>query len=280
MMTESTLIDGKVIQSERLRELRVHRNQFKDIEIFIFVPEPNVSRAQEAYMSARTKQHAFETAGFRCSICRVGEEEAIRAQKLIRVGKSYFIVQRPLYVAEFAASGEFAALDLDTGASGPWNASAISDTVQRIVSPFIGFCQKDDPSKIVQIGILGSKGFVGSQIIEHLSLCGVEIKGVDLDDDLSVIAKTQILVSAVGKRGVVTRDKLGIKKDLLVDVGYSYDEASALAYGDFDFSCYDHCAFYTPVPGGVGPLQALTLVERAAYCAGFRSYRPWAICSV
>ena len=35
--------------------------------------------------------------------------------------------------------------------------------------------------------------------------------------------------------------------------------------------------FYTPVPGGVGPLQVLTLVERAVGRTGHLSYLPWSL---
>jgi 5,10-methylene-tetrahydrofolate dehydrogenase/methenyl tetrahydrofolate cyclohydrolase len=126
--------------------------------------------------------------------------------------------------------------------------SALTDTVSRIVWPFIERRRAALPSQAVRIGIVGSKGFFGREISSRLLVDGIEVYGLDLGEDASAITGTHIVISAVGKPGVVSKKQLGAHKDLLVDVGYSYNESEGRGYGDFDPSCYCACEFYRPSP--------------------------------
>ncbi len=275
MTVQAVAIDGLAIQSERLRELRLQQCRFSEYEVFIFVPEPGRRGASEAFISARTKQHVFLAVGFRCSVCRTGEAVATRAIGAIQSGKAFYIVQRPLEYQELLPCERPYGLDLDAGSDGTGEASALADTVGRIVHPFIQRRRCGRSSEVVRIRVLGSKGFFGSQIMKRLAAENVDLWGIDIGDDASALVDSEIVISAIGKPAVISRNQLGRTKDLLVDVGYTYDERLGQSYGDFDHSCYEACEYYTPVPGGVGPLQALTLVERAASLTGYQSFRPW-----
>jgi hypothetical protein len=92
MTHQSTAIDGRGIQSERLRDLRLHQHRFAEFEVFFFVPEPCTRGASEAFISAREKQRVFTVAGFRCTVCRVGEDAASRGLRAIESGKAFYIV--------------------------------------------------------------------------------------------------------------------------------------------------------------------------------------------
>jgi methylenetetrahydrofolate dehydrogenase (NADP+) / methenyltetrahydrofolate cyclohydrolase len=277
MTHQSMAIDGRGIQSERLRDLRLHQHRFAEFEVFFFVPEPRTRGASEAFISAREKQRVFTAAGFRCTVCRVGEDAASRGLRAIESGKAFYIVQRPLEPHDVLEGGRLEALDLDARSPERSEVSALTDTVSRIVWPFIERRRAALPSQAVRIGVVGSKGFFGREISSRLLDDGIEVYGLDLGEDASAITGTHIVISAVGKPGVVSKKLLGAHKDLLVDVGYSYNESEGRGYGDFDPSCYCACEFYTPVPGGVGPLQVLTLVERAVGRTGHLSYLPWSL---
>lgn len=72
--------------------------------------------------------------------------------------------------------------------------------------------------------------------------------------------QADILISAVGKRKLVTADmvKEGV---VVIDIGMNYDEHGALC-GDVDFEHVKTKASYiTPVPGGVGPMTVAMLLE-------------------
>ena len=81
------------------------------------------------------------------------------------------------------------------------------------------------------------------------------------NDLASITKEADILIVAVGKPGFITGDMI---KDgaVIVDVGINRIEASKKISGDVDFeSVKDKCAFITPVPGGVGPMTIITLME-------------------
>jgi len=73
--------------------------------------------------------------------------------------------------------------------------------------------------------------------------------------------QADIIVAAVGKRGVLTADMVK-PGAVVIDVGMNRDEAGKLC-GDVDFEGVKSVASWiTPVPGGVGPMtRAMLLVN-------------------
>lgn len=77
----------------------------------------------------------------------------------------------------------------------------------------------------------------------------------------SITKEADILIVAVGRPDFITADMV---KDgaIIVDVGINRVEDSKKISGDVDFeNVKDKCAFITPVPGGVGPMTIITLME-------------------
>lgn len=80
--------------------------------------------------------------------------------------------------------------------------------------------------------------------------------------NLSEITKqADILIVAVGKPNFITSDM--VKDDsVIVDVGVNRKENSKEIIGDVDFeNVKEKCGYITPVPGGVGPMTIVTLME-------------------
>ncbi len=78
--------------------------------------------------------------------------------------------------------------------------------------------------------------------------------------------RADILVSAVGKRGVITGDMV---KDgaVVIDVAMNRDEAGKLC-GDCVFDeVAEKASYITPVPGGVGPMTRLVLMQNTLAAA-------------
>ncbi len=71
--------------------------------------------------------------------------------------------------------------------------------------------------------------------------------------------KADILISAVGKKGLVTKEM--VKKDaVVIDVGIT--RVDGKLFGDVDFENVKKVASWiTPVPGGVGPMTIAMLLE-------------------
>lgn len=80
--------------------------------------------------------------------------------------------------------------------------------------------------------------------------------------------QADILVSAVGKTGLITADMVK-PGAVVIDVAMNRNEAGKLC-GDVDFAAVSQVASYiTPVPGGVGPMTRTMLMEntyKAAKC--------------
>lgn len=80
--------------------------------------------------------------------------------------------------------------------------------------------------------------------------------------------QADILVSAVGKTGLITADMVK-PGTVVIDVAMNRNEAGKLC-GDVDFAAVSQVASYiTPVPGGVGPMTRAMLMEntyKAAKC--------------
>lgn len=78
--------------------------------------------------------------------------------------------------------------------------------------------------------------------------------------------RADILVSAVGKAGVITGDMVK-PGAVVIDVGMNRDAAGKLC-GDVDFASASEVAGYiTPVPGGVGPMTITMLLKNTIKAA-------------
>lgn len=110
--------------------------------------------------------------------------------------------------------------------------------------------------------IVGRSNIVGKPVAKLLldrnaTVTIAHSRTVDLT---SVTKSADILVVAVGKRGVVTGDMVK-PGAVVIDVGINRGEDGKL-HGDVDFeSASDVAGYITPVPGGVGPMTIAMLLE-------------------
>lgn len=78
--------------------------------------------------------------------------------------------------------------------------------------------------------------------------------------------QADILVAAVGRRGLITADMVK-EGAVVVDVAMNRDENGKLC-GDVDFDAVaEKAAYLTPVPGGVGPMTRAALMENTLLAA-------------
>lgn len=70
-----------------------------------------------------------------------------------------------------------------------------------------------------------------------------------------------VIIVAVGKEKLLTRDMIGENKPVVIDVGINRNTEGKLC-GDCDYAnLLDVCSYVSPVPGGVGLLTRLALME-------------------
>lgn len=119
--------------------------------------------------------------------------------------------------------------------------------------------------KIVVMG----KGPTGGQpIIDILHKRGADATVID-STTTHVQGKTleaDIIITAVGKPHILTKDML--KKDaILIGIGMSMDQNGKFV-GDYnEEEIKDKASWYTPIPGGVGPVNVACLMENLVIAA-------------
>ena len=94
--------------------------------------------------------------------------------------------------------------------------------------------------------------------------------------DISIYTKiADIIIVAVGKRNILTRDMIGDNRPIVIDVGINRDENGKLC-GDCDYdNLVDVCEYVSPVPGGVGLLTRLALMENVVWAAKLSRTGGW-----
>lgn len=108
--------------------------------------------------------------------------------------------------------------------------------------------------KMKTVCVVGATGMVGAPLTQELKVEGYKVSECDTKTkDLKGLAlECDILISATGVPGLIKEDM--VKKDaIIIDVGSPK--------GDVSLGAYDKSAFYTPVPGGVGPVTIACLLE-------------------
>lgn len=117
--------------------------------------------------------------------------------------------------------------------------------------------RKLEDSKVV---IIGHGFLVGSPLERTIKYKAKELVVVNSQtQDLAKITKTaDILISAVGA-GQIIKPEMIKEGAVLIDAGTT--EMSGSLVGDIDPESYKKASFYTPVPGGIGPVTAAMLFK-------------------
>lgn len=113
--------------------------------------------------------------------------------------------------------------------------------------------------KIVVMG----KGKTGGQpVIDLLKERGANVRVIDSSTThvADITQEADIIITAVGKPEILTADM--IKKDaILIGIGMSMDENNKFI-GDYnEENIKDKASWYTPIPGGAGPVNVACLME-------------------
>jgi methylenetetrahydrofolate dehydrogenase (NADP+)/methenyltetrahydrofolate cyclohydrolase len=144
--------------------------------------------------------------------------------------------------------------------------------VLEVLGEIFGNLNEDDSLdewlKAKTIVVVGKGETAGLPIINYLH--GKDIEPVVIDskteDKNTTIQKADILISAVGKRGVINSQDLK-KGIILIGVGLSADDEGKTK-GDYDENEIEQiAAFYTPTPGGIGPANVALLLENLVRAA-------------
>jgi methylenetetrahydrofolate dehydrogenase (NADP+)/methenyltetrahydrofolate cyclohydrolase len=120
--------------------------------------------------------------------------------------------------------------------------------------------QQDLNEKVIVVIGKGETG--GGPIIETLREMGIMPHVIDskTTNPNELLKKADIIISTVGKQGIIRPENLK-KGVILIGVGMQKGEDGKL-HGDYNEKEVEQIAsFYTPIPGGVGPVNVAMLLE-------------------
>lgn len=112
-----------------------------------------------------------------------------------------------------------------------------------------------------KVGVVGLGKLVGKPVGLWLTGKCKELHLLGKNSDLQILATCDVAILGVGKAGVVRADMLKSGAGV-IDFGYYYFPDGEVS-GDFDPTLLaisnSHLAFYTPTPGGTGPILVAEL---------------------
>ncbi len=123
--------------------------------------------------------------------------------------------------------------------------------VEKILDEAFRYTSKDIDENL-KVAVVGAKGMVGRGVAMRMRRFGMEIGEFESGDDLKELNKYEVVISVVGQAGLINPEMV---KDqvIAIDVGFPQ--------GDFDPEVEGKAEFFTPVPGGVGPVTVVSLLE-------------------
>ncbi len=115
--------------------------------------------------------------------------------------------------------------------------------------------------------IIGAGALVGKPLAIMLvnELASVTTCNSHTKDIKNKCLAADVIVSAVGKKGIVTADMVS-KGTVVIDTGIVYTDGKM--HGDVDFdNVSKKTSFITPTPGGIGPITVSKLLLNTVICA-------------
>jgi methylenetetrahydrofolate dehydrogenase (NADP+)/methenyltetrahydrofolate cyclohydrolase len=114
-----------------------------------------------------------------------------------------------------------------------------------------------------RVVILGRGFLVGAPLVRYFNQTKQKIKNLDVlgrssENKDEVLANADLIISAVGAINVVKAQEIK-KRAVLIDAGTT--EINGALLGDIEHEAYSRSRFYTPVPGGIGPVTIAQLMK-------------------
>lgn len=118
------------------------------------------------------------------------------------------------------------------------------------------------------ITVIGKGETAGFPVINGLRKMGLHPKVVDSStkDRKEILKNSKIIITAVGRERIISSEDV-VQGAILIGIGI-HRNSDGKVEGDFDEKEFEHIAsFYTPTPGGVGPLNLAFLFQNLIQAA-------------
>lgn len=145
----------------------------------------------------------------------------------------------------------------------------LSATAKAVISIF-----KDENIPVAgkKVVVVGSSDLVGKPVAHEMEKLGAKVIICDRQtaDLCHETLKADILISATGCPGLIKGEMVS---DGVVVIDVGAEKVDGKIVGDVDFkSVYLKASRITPVPGGVGPITVISLMENTLKSASFQNH--------
>ncbi len=247
-------IDGKSIAANRLNDLKVKVKSLKSRPKLVAVLVGN-DPASEMYVALKSKK--AQEVGILSEIIRPeSEDETIEIIKKMNSDSRVtgILVQLPL-PSEFDTEKVIQTIDPDKDVDGLTGKSKFLPATVKAVLSLAGNLHEKT------VVVVGQGKLVGKPLADYLVEQGVETIRCDISTQNLKLEtlKGDVLVSATGVPGLIKADMVK-PGAIVIDCGAPKAEV--------DPAVFEVASAITPVPGGVGPMTVVSLLENTVDAYG------------
>ena len=270
-------MDGKALADKICLDLKARCDTLKsrNINPVLTIVTSGEDSASKVYV--RNKVKRCEEIGIKADIRHSDKLNYIDVDNIVCSIQNPIIVQEPITgnATHAYVAGKLFALDdvdgfshlnmalLATGEK-PYHRPCTPSGVMRLLEEY------NIPLEGKNALVIGRSNIVGrpmAMMLEHAG-CTVTVAHSKTDSGLlpTLFSCADIVVSAVGKKNIVALNDLDdwdverLKSQIVIDVGMNRDENGKLC-GDFSEELKQKAAYYTPTPGGTGPMTVAMLMQ-------------------
>ena len=279
MITITVIIDGNKIAAEVKESLKTRVGKLKKKSIIPALAIVMIGDNASSKIYIRNKQNACKEVGISSNLYEFPEN--MKEEKLISLIQQLnndkkihgIIVQLPLpkHIEEKKILSLISP-EKDVDGLSPVNIGNLLIGNERIVpctpKGIIKMLEKMKiPVEKKNVVIINNSNVVGKPLAMMLTnrfatvtLCHVKTKYLK-----EHTKKAEILITATGVSGLIKKDMVK-EWTVIIDAGIAYKDGKV--YGDVDFeNVKDIASYITPVPGGVGPMTVVMVLENTLILA-------------
>ena len=270
-------MDGKALADKICLDLKARCDVLKsrNINPVLTIVTSGEDSASKVYV--RNKVKRCEEIGIKADVRHYDKLDCVDVDNIVGSIQNPIIVQEPITGGAthvYVAGKLFALYDVDgfshlnmallaTGEK-PCHRPCTPSGVMRLLEEY------NIPLEGKNALVIGRSNIVGRPMAMMLEQagCTVTVAHSKTDSGLlpTLFSCADIVVSAVGKKNIVSLNNLDdwdvkrLKSQIVIDVGMNRDENGKLC-GDFGEELKQKAAYYTPTPGGTGPMTVAMLMQ-------------------
>lgn len=259
------IFDGRTFAAEKERILLIRVLGLKSRGVYPKLASIVVGNSPASQLYVSLKKKAAERIGAEVDIYLIKEnsklEDLLLLIKTLNEDKTVYGIMIQMPLPATISNFKFQILNSiapEKDVDGLRADSTFLHPTSKAVMEIIEEAKKDIPLKgnPCKVVVVGATGMVGIPLVKELREQKYKVIGCDsttLADTLKgTTLQADIVISATGIPGLIKGDMVK-ENSILIDVGSPN--------GDFSPVALDKSAFYTPVPGGVGPVTISCLLE-------------------